>query len=254
MIISGLDLSKNHYCLIMKDITTSQYKVHIGWHTLSAVKKWKKKFPDYTFNYLPTKGKGEDQEHYNMEAGILLADCIGNDIKLFINSSIVDAGTFDIPPVLISLEGLIPYGSRTIDLAETTRPVKEMMYKNGWAIRIHDPQSVKLWAGKGNYDKEQMVRQARKHISISNDFCQSKNPNSWVGADIADAFFLMIMLGWEIKIRQDPTQMKHLSESQIKVVNRVTKTHPINLLDRDFLAIKQPELVIRRVKKKGGKK
>jgi len=244
MIIGGLDLSKNHYALILKDLNSAMSKIYIGWHTLSAVKKWEKKFSEYVFHYLPTKGKGETQEHYDMEQGMLLAKCIRNDIVNFIRK--IDEFWYmnsaeQLMPVIIALEGYAYRAYRSIDLAEVTRSVKEMIYKNYWAIRIHDPQSIKLWAGRGNYDKKQMVRQARRHIDIPQEFSVLKSGG--IATDIADAYFLMIMLEVEIAIRKDPIQMRHLNEKQLQVMNRTTRTQPVNLLNRDFLSIEQPKLI-----------
>ena len=63
------------------------------------------------------------------------------------------------------------------------------------------------------------------------------------GSDVADAYFLLDMLEWEIKVRKDPLQLKLLNEKQLQVFNRCTKAYPENLLNRSFVAIKQPEIV-----------
>ena len=238
ILVGGLDLSKSHYAMVLKNEDTGKVKWYIGWPTPSAVKKWAKQFPDYVFDDMPKKEKFDSLEHFNMKQGIFLTKIIEKHLFDFIGGSLSNA--------IISLEGLVPYGSRTIDLAEVTRPVKEMMYKHGWSIRIHDPQSVKLWAGKGNYKKIDMVREARKYIDIPEAFCQSKNPDTWMAADIADAYFLRMMLEAEMAVRRDPGEMNRLNEHQLQVVNRITKSHPVNLLNREFLAKEQPELVRRK--------
>jgi len=234
LVLGGLDLSKNHFAIIMKNMKNGEYHCYVGWSSLSAIKKWKKVCSDfYTFYYLPKKGKGEYQEHYDMEAGKTLREAVAISISNFV---IRTGGKY---PVLVSLEGYAYSGSQVVGLAEITRPVKEMMYDSFCAIRIHDPLSLKMWAGSGNFSKEQVLNEARKHVNFPDILCQGKsNP----GFDLADALFLKTMLEWEVKVRNDPEYMRYLNEKQIQVFNRVTRGNPVNLLNRPFLAIEQPKI------------
>ena len=233
MIVCGCDLSKRHFALIMKDMKSGDYHCYVGWQSLPSIKKWKKSCPEYTFYYLPKKGKGECQDHYDMEAGKTLREAVSISISNFV---IRTGGKY---PVLIALEGYAYGGDQVIGLAEITRPVKEMMYDAGCAIRIHDPLSLKMWAGGGNFSKEQVLNEARKDVNFPDVLCQgSNNP----GFDLADALYLKTMLEWEVKVRSDPSYMRRLNEKQIQVFNRVTRGNPVNLLNRPFLAIEQPKI------------
>jgi hypothetical protein len=233
MIIVGLDLSKNHYALILKDTETAQFKVCFGWDSSSKVIKWQKKFLKYNIHHI---NKCEN----NIDAGLQLADFIRSDIVRFMVGIVGKFETKEVP-VIIAIEGF-SYMSNPLNVAtlvEITHAVKQELYIMGCSMRIHDPLSVKLWAGSGSYKKEDMVKSALHHITIEPDFLQGKsNP----GQDIADALFLLVMLDYEIKVRQDPTALNKLSSNQKQIFNRVSKFYPNNLLDRKFLAKVQPEI------------
>lgn len=236
MVICGLDLSKTHYALYISDIKIDYRDYVFGWQTESAVKKWQKKYDDtcYYIYSLPKKEAYDSADKFDMEIGNIITKQIVDNIFFTVYKS---------DTVLISLEGYA-YASNpftVIPIAEVTRAVKQELYNAGYAIRIHDPLTVKMWAGDAQYKKPEMLREARKHIDIPEHF--SKTKSNCPAYDIADAFWLCDMLQWEVLIRRDPTQMKNLTEQQLQVVNRISKFYPVNLLNRPFLAKEQPDLL-----------
>jgi hypothetical protein len=54
-------------------------------------------------------------------------------------------------------------------------------------------------------------------------------------SDIVDAYFISILLLLEIKLRKGIIQLRNLSEEEISIFNRCTKSNPVNILDRSFL-------------------
>jgi Holliday junction resolvasome RuvABC endonuclease subunit len=243
MFIAGLDLSKNHYGLVVKeygqlDITV---KLAAGVQETKARAKWPDN-PDVLIHLLPPKGDTE-QSLFDMSRCQLLPHVLSEALTQL-------SGYGD--DLIVALEGYAYSESpfSVIPMAEITGVVKFMLFTFPAAIRVHDPMSVKMWAGKGNYKKEDMLKQALRFISIPK-FLQTGKADA-PAYDIADAYFLMNMLEFEIKVRRGEFDVSRLSENRVQVFNRITKHYSINLLNRPFLAKSQPILkhrVIRRIER-----
>lgn len=233
LIICGLDLSKNHYALSLKEWGSNKFAVAFGWHSKSRVELWRKKLPPFfTVHYLPPKAKDESIENHSMKAADLLCSYILSDLMRFSNDWFLRGN------IIIAIEGYAYGGSEVVGLAEVTGIIKWTLHQSGCAIRTHDPQSVKMWAGKGNYTKEQMLERYLKEFP---DLHPSLMDTKLCPAfDIVDAFFLKTMMEWEVKVRIDPRYLEKLNDRQLQIFNRVTKSNPVNLLNRPFLAKEQP--------------
>jgi Holliday junction resolvasome RuvABC endonuclease subunit len=124
---------------------------------------------------------------------------------------------------------------RITDIAEFTGLVKYKLYELGWKIRLYDPCSIKMYGtGIGNADKVKMtdcyMEKYNKDMDVSY-LPLYKSPSS----DIIDAYFIAKLLQIELKLRNGLVKLKDLSEVEIRIMNRVTKSSPVNLLDTPFL-------------------
>ena len=228
MIIGGLDLSKNHYAFVVYDTKTKLFDPYIGWSgSTTILNKWKKACPEGFHIYqIPTRNKNELLELYNHQCRRV----VGEQILQIANNHAVE---------MIALEGYAFSGSYVVQLAETTGGIKDLLIDLEIAIRIHDPLTVKMWAGSGSYGKPEMLEVGRKLICIPDELCKGvSNP----AGDIVDAYFLVDLLRTEIDVRKFPLHIGRLNEKQKQVFNRLTKAFPENLLVRPFVAYKQPLL------------
>jgi hypothetical protein len=130
-------------------------------------------------------------------------------------------------------------------IGEFVGEVKKFLYwgwnKNnrGMNLRLYDPCSIKMWAtDRGNATKEDMVDSYDKvhkdplKLSFLNRFGSPKE-------DIVDAYFIATLLQTELKLRLGLIQLKDLTEKQIQIFNRTTKSHPTNVLATDFYKHKE---------------
>lgn len=155
---------------------------------------------------------------------------------------------------VIGLEGYAMGGKgRVFDIAEATGCLKNTLYWCGYPLRIHDPLSIKIWAtGRGNAKKFEMVdavdpNQFDVPLCLFAKGSKLKKPMidyqgnevthdvTGPGADLCDAYHIAKLLWAESYIRQGYMPLSDLEEHQRKVFLRVTKTYPINLLDRPFV-------------------
>jgi len=231
LIVCGLDLSMNHYALVMKHIESKKTRVIVAWNVASRVHEWHDKIPsNYRLRFVAKTPPEKEMFHYYVNGQSII-----EDIRDFQKEKDF-AGR-----VLVALEGYA-YSSSPVGLArivEMTALVKEVLYFNGHAIRLHDPLSVKMWAGDAHADKDYMVDACLKKYKIPDCLLQTKtNP----GQDVADAYFLMKMMEAEYRVRMDPMRQKKYKDKQRQVFNRVTKAYPENLLCRPFLVSMQPEI------------
>lgn len=116
----------------------------------------------------------------------------------------------------------------------------------GVNLRLHDPLSVKMFtAHDGTCQKDEIEYAVKKRWDA--DFSdrnppkapRAKRQNRTVSEDIADAFAIAQMVWAEVQLRRGDKLMSDFHEKEIRVFNRVTKTYPVSLLDRDW--IKNPD-------------
>lgn len=114
----------------------------------------------------------------------------------------------------------------------------------GVKLRLHDPTSVKMFvAHDGTCQKDLIERSVAKRWG--QDFSKFNPPppkregqkqNRRTSEDLADAYGIAMMVWTEVLLRSGDLTMNKLHEKEVRVFNRVTKTYPINLLDRDWIA------------------
>lgn len=112
----------------------------------------------------------------------------------------------------------------------------------GMAIRLHDPTSVKMFiAHDGTCQKDEIERMVKKRWDV--DFRdrnpttkpRAKRPNRTVSEDLADAFGIAQMVWTEVQLRRGDVLMNQLHPKEVRVFNRVTKSYPVSLLDREWI-------------------
>lgn len=117
----------------------------------------------------------------------------------------------------------------------------------GIPFRLHDPQSVKMFiAHDGTCQKDSVERAIQERFGV--DFgeynppkakptARNPNPNQnrVTSEDLADAYSVAWMVWTEIQLRAGEITLKELHPKEIQVFNRITKTYPVSLLDREWI-------------------
>lgn len=133
-------------------------------------------------------------------------------------------------PVYVALEDYAyhaPQGSH--QAGESGGLVRLAVLRAGLKLRLHDPSTVKLaTTGNGAADKEAVVAAVTARSGL--DFTRYGSATE----DLADAWALARILWLEIELRSGRLSLDALPESERRVFLRVTKRHPVNVLDRDF--------------------
>lgn len=118
---------------------------------------------------------------------------------------------------------------KVFNIAESTGALKVKLYENYIPIRLYDPCSIKLFfSSYGNADKDRM-KQCYDNLD------EGEKLFGVINEDIIDAFFVTLLLYYELKIRKGLINLSLLPEYQIRVFNRVTKNYPENILVRNFI-------------------
>jgi Holliday junction resolvasome RuvABC endonuclease subunit len=121
----------------------------------------------------------------------------------------------------------------------------------GVKLRLHDPISVKMFtAHDGTCQKDSIERAVKVRWGV--DFSKYNQPlakptkrnpdptqNRTTSEDLADAFAIAQLVWHEVRLRDGRLMMSELHKKEVQVFNRITKTYPVNLLDRDW--IENPE-------------
>jgi len=117
----------------------------------------------------------------------------------------------------------------------------------GVKLRLHDPVSVKMFtAHDGTCQKDSIERAVAKRWGVNfSEYNLDKpkpterNPkprrNRTTSEDLADAYAIAQMVWTEVQLRSGQVLLKELHEKEIQVFNRVTKTYPVSLLDREWI-------------------
>lgn len=125
---------------------------------------------------------------------------------------------------------------RITQIAEFSSVIKMDFYRNNTKLRAYDIPSIKMFAtGKGNGDKLYM-EDAYNALQSTEKFDLSHLPNKGKSpaSDIIDAFWIAKLLQTELKLRKGLIALKDLTEKQIQIFNRTTKSQKENLLSTDF--------------------
>jgi len=122
-----------------------------------------------------------------------------------------------------------------------------LCWKLNIPLRLHDPTSVKMFvAHDGTCQKDSVERAVldRWGVDFSRFNQPIAKPNKKVkqpkqsrrtSEDLCDAFGIAHMVWTEVQLRRGEIAMSSLHEKEIRVFNRVTKTYPVNLLDREWI-------------------
>lgn len=132
-------------------------------------------------------------------------------------------------------------------LGEVGGIVRILAWFRGIKLRLHDPITAKMfvtWDGTAQKDLVERKVEERWGIDFG-DFNTpapkptAKNPkphqNRRTSEDLADAYGIARVVLAEIGLRAGTLALKEMHAKEIQVFNRVTKTYPINLLDRDWI-------------------
>lgn len=223
----GIDLSLAHFGTCLIDM---EGKV-LDYHYMTDVKKDAEVDSKHSVHHRIPSATCDSSEHFDRM--VYIASLIRQRFDIYNCANKM---------MMVAIEG---YGyasdsSRQYEIAELTGHLKTEIVSEGAAIRVHDPDSVKLFAvGNGHATKEMIYNQFEKETGLKVYTKHVKNRKkvelAGPGTDVADAYFLASLLRTEMLLRLGKIQLKDLPEHQIRVFNRVTKTYPVNLLDRPFI-------------------
>lgn len=130
---------------------------------------------------------------------------------------------------------------KVFNIAEFAGMIKLHLFENNKKVRLYDPGSIKIFAtDRGNCDKISMndayeelycdYKMNLSHLPIV-DISKGRSPTS----DIIDSFFIVELLYLELQLRKALVNLTDYSEQIIKVMNRVTKSRPENILSTEFI-------------------
>jgi Holliday junction resolvasome RuvABC endonuclease subunit len=117
----------------------------------------------------------------------------------------------------------------------------------GLRYRLHDPVSVKMFtAHDGTCQKDGIERAVKERWNV--DFSEFNPPppkpnkrnanpkqNRTTSEDLCDAYAIAQMVWTEVQLRSGQILMQDLHPKEVQVFNRVTKTYPVSLLDREWI-------------------
>lgn len=132
-------------------------------------------------------------------------------------------------------------------LGEVGGIARILCWFRGIKLRLHDPTSVKMFATHdGTAQKDLIEQRVQERWDVEfGEFNTpppkptAKNPtphqNRRTSEDLADAYAIAQLVWHEVRLRDGTLSLKTMHEKEIRVFNRITKTYPINLLDRDWI-------------------
>jgi Holliday junction resolvasome RuvABC endonuclease subunit len=132
-------------------------------------------------------------------------------------------------------------------LGEIGGIVRILCWFRGIKYRLHDPVSIKMFtAHDGTCQKDSIERAAAQRWGVN--FSKYNNPkikptkriphpkqNRTTSEDLADALAIAQMVWTEIQLRAGVLLLRDLHPKEIQVFNRITKTYPVSLLDREWI-------------------
>jgi Holliday junction resolvasome RuvABC endonuclease subunit len=129
-------------------------------------------------------------------------------------------------------------------LGEVGGVARLLCWHSGVCFRLHDPISAKMFVTHDGTAKKDLVEEfVLKRWDV--DFSKFNPPppknskykqSRCTSEDLADGYGLAKLVETEVAIRSGDLTMKQLSHDQERrVFNRVTKTYPTSLLDRNWI-------------------
>jgi Holliday junction resolvasome RuvABC endonuclease subunit len=145
-------------------------------------------------------------------------------------------------PIIIGIEDYIyttgKKGGGVVQIAELGGNIRLKLYNLGYKIRTFHPASVKLaWTGLGDAEKPLMIKRAKEYLEekrspIADRFAKI-GPKYQEG--VADALAIAWLTREEMRFRKGEILLKDMSESMVRVFNRVTDSMPVCLIDRPYM-------------------
>ena len=215
--IAGLDLSLNHWALVVLDGK--------GEHKLTYYASSIKKLVNSKYAWeIPKKKKGESKWLYNARRRDALYGMLG---IAFGNLLIYPPGN----TVYLNIEhyALGAVTNSAYETGEAGGLARQIAWMCNIAVRLTDPQSLKMFVEKGGIDKERMV------FLADGVLIPPEVEGSEVEEDMCDAWHLARLLYTELQLRTGVITLDQLPQNQVKVFNRCTKTFSTNVLARDFV-------------------
>jgi len=103
-------------------------------------------------------------------------------------------------------------------------------------FRLHDPLSIKLFTtGKGNSKKPAMEAAVLEEYGVDFTRYNKSEKDHTTSEDLCDSYAVAKMVWLEYQLRHGLIELKDLGEEKIRVLNRVTKSYPINILGRSWI-------------------
>ncbi len=246
--VIGLDLSLNGPGFVAMDCITGEV-LATGYST--ATKKYYFEDLDNAHYLQPKWGEAktknrsaEDSDMFNARRRHHTYSAIADFVR-----------EWDTDDTLVVLEDYA-YDSKSTgqyELAEVSGLLRQYLWEDFIALRLHDPISVKRWATGDAYAKKMHMRKA----AVDNGFIlqermygdkgeKFKHPIhmdgkpythdiTGPGADINDAYHLATMGRMELLVREGQKEMTELPIIQKNIFFRVTKRHPVCFLERPFI-------------------
>lgn len=221
----GLDVSLNHLGMCCLD--------HSGelqhWAFLADTKKFVTEDPDHGELYKAPSARSDHPRHFRRIE--YFVDFVVSRLKQW----------WEAEPQVICLEGyaLDSKNTRLYETAEVTGAIKRECVQAGRRLRIHDPDTIKMFAcNYGHATKEQIYTQFMDETGVSVPTTVLKEGGKKIlsgpGTDVADAYFLARM-GWmEHQLRTAQMKLQDLPPHLAKIFTRETKAYPVNLLERPY--------------------
>jgi len=216
----GFDISLNHGAIICLN---KKGRLINYWY-VSDVKAIANKSKEHGY-YLGPKA---NKEQWNMKRLDRWIEIL-NDIKGIVKPSITSYASFE--------DYAYSAAQGAHQLGEIVGITKKIFWDSGIKMRLHDPMTIKMFAvHNGSAGKDFMVsgvNERWKETRLFQDYTHLKN--NTITEDLCDAFSVAKLLWTEIQIREGMISLSSLHEKEIRVFNRCTKKHPINVLDRDWI-------------------
>ncbi len=118
----------------------------------------------------------------------------------------------------------------------------------GFQMRLHDPISLKMYAAhNGTADKDAVEQAVLSRWELNFGVLNQPQapprkdgkipkPNRQTSQDLCDAYALAHLIWLEVRLRRGEVLLKDLHQKEVQIFNRVTKSYPVSLLDREWIA------------------
>lgn len=230
-IVVGLDISLNHGAMI--ELTNGNL-TNFGYYTnlagSASASNRGIRLPSELFKPV---------NKHNL--GVARLEWVGDILKTWIDKK------FNRPDFI----GLEDYAIRAEQgahqLGEVGGQARLICWQNRVKLRLHDPTSVKMFAAHdGTCQKDAVQRAVLERWGVDfSSFDQppakptvkrpDPAPNCQTSEDLCDAYAIAMLVWTEVQLRSGVLSLSSLHDKEIRVFNRVTKTYPINLLDREWI-------------------